>query len=85
MRKIVKFKNTTKTEYVEKGGVKYKVVDLGGMKMMVRVRDDKEIKRDAELFKLSKYYSFKLLLHCLTWKYSFKVMADILYIFNIVF
>ena len=54
MRKVHKFKNTDKPEFVEKGGVKYKVVDLGGMKMMVRVKDDKEIKRDAELFKLSK-------------------------------
>jgi hypothetical protein len=57
MRKIVKFKNTTKTEYVEKGGVKYKVVDLGGMKMLIRVKADKEVKKDSELFKLSKTVS----------------------------
>jgi hypothetical protein len=57
MRKIVKFKNTAKTEYVEKGGVKYKVVDLGGMKMLIRVKADKEVKKDSELFKLSKTVS----------------------------
>jgi hypothetical protein len=56
-RKVHRFKNTTKTEYVEKGGVTYKVVDLGGMKMMIRVREDKEVKRDKELFKLSKTVS----------------------------
>ena len=54
MRKVHRFKNTAKTEYVEKGGVTYRVVDLGGTKMMVRVREDKEIKRDSALFKLSK-------------------------------
>ena len=54
MRNIHRFKNTVEPELVEKGGVKYKVVDLGGMKMMVRVREDKEVKRDKELFELSK-------------------------------
>ena len=54
MRKVVKFKNTAKPEFVEKGGVTYKVVDLGGTKMKIRVKDDKEIKKDAALFKLSK-------------------------------
>ena len=54
MRKAVRFKNTTKTEYVEKGGVTYKIVDLGGHKMKIRVKADKEVKKDSELFKLSK-------------------------------
>jgi hypothetical protein len=54
MRNIVRYKNTAKTKYVEKGGVTYKVVDLGGHKIMIRVREDKEAKRDKELFKLSK-------------------------------
>ena len=54
MRKVHRFKNTAKTEFVEKGGVTYKVVDLGGTKMKIRVKDDKEIKKDSELFKLSK-------------------------------
>jgi len=39
---------------MEKGGVNYRVVDLGGIEMMIRVRDEKEVKRDTELFKLSK-------------------------------
>ncbi len=53
-RKVHRFKNTTKTEYVEKGGVTYKIVDLGGHKMKIRVKADKEVKQDKELFKLSK-------------------------------
>ena len=56
-RKVHRFKNTTKTEYVEKGGVTYKIVDLGGHKMKIRVKEDKEVKKDAELFKLSKTVS----------------------------
>ena len=51
MRNIVRFKNTAKTEFVEKGGVTYKIVDLGGHKMKIRVRDEKEIKRDKKKFK----------------------------------
>ena len=54
MRKVHRFKNTAKPEFVEKGGVTYKVVDLGGTKMKIRVKDDKEIKKDAALLKLSK-------------------------------
>jgi len=54
MRKVVKYKNTAETEYVVKGGVTYKVVDLGGTKMNIRVKEDKEIKKDVALFKLSK-------------------------------
>ena len=52
MRKAVRFKNTTKPEFVTERGVTYKVVDLGGHKMEIRVKDDKEIKKDSELFKL---------------------------------
>ena len=52
MRKVVKYKNTAETEYVVKGGVTYKVVDLGGTKMNIRVKEDKEVKKDTELFKL---------------------------------
>ena len=43
MRTIHKFKNTAKTEYVEKGGVTYRVVEMSGMKIMIRATD-KEIK-----------------------------------------
>ena len=52
MRKVVKFKNTAKTEYVTEGGVTYKVIDVGGTKMKIRVKEDKEVKKDTELFKL---------------------------------
>tara|TARA_R110000796_G_scaffold126759_1_gene241710 strand:+ start:1045 stop:1212 length:168 start_codon:yes stop_codon:yes gene_type:complete len=54
MRKLHKFKNKDKPVIVRKGGVDYKVMDLGGYKMMIRVREDKEVKKDSELFKLSK-------------------------------
>ena len=57
MRKLHRFHNTTKPEFVEKGGVTYKIVDLGGHKMKIRVKEDKEVKKDAELFKLSKTVS----------------------------
>ena len=52
MRKVVKYKNTAETEYVVKSGITYKVVDLGGTKMNIRVKEDKEVKKDTELFKL---------------------------------
>ena len=52
MRKAVRFKNTTKPEFVTECGVTYKIVDVGGMKMEIRVKEDKEIKKDSELFKL---------------------------------
>ena len=54
MRKLHRFHNTTKPEFVEKGGVTYKIVDLGGHKMKLRVKDNKEVKQDKELFELSK-------------------------------
>ena len=55
MRKVVRYKNTDKPVYETKGdGVTYKIVDVGGMKMKIRVKEDKEVKRDSELFKLYK-------------------------------
>ena len=42
-RKVYKFKNTAEIEYVEKGGVTYRVVEMSGMKIMIRATD-KEIK-----------------------------------------
>jgi hypothetical protein len=57
MRKAVRFKNTTKPEFVTEGGVTYKVIDVGGHKMKIRVKEAKEIKRDEALFKLSKTVS----------------------------
>ena len=54
MRNVHRFHNTAKPEFVEKRGVTYKVVDMGGYKVTLRVKSDTEIKRDKELFKLSK-------------------------------
>ena len=54
MRNVHRFHNTAKPEFVEKAGVTYKVVDMGGYKVNLRVKSDDEIKRDKELFKLSK-------------------------------
>jgi hypothetical protein len=54
MRKLHRYLNTAKPEFVEKRGVTYKVVDMGGYKVTLRVKSDTEIKRDKELFKLSK-------------------------------
>ena len=53
MRKVVRYKNTDKPVYETKGdGITYKIVDVGGMKMKIRVKEDREIKKDTELFKL---------------------------------
>ena len=54
MRNAHRFHNTAKPEFVEKRGVTYKVVDMGGYKVNLRVKDELEIKRDKELFKLTK-------------------------------
>ena len=54
MRNVHRFHNTAKAEFVEKAGVTYKVVDMGGYKVNLRVKDELEIKKDKELFKLSK-------------------------------
>lgn len=51
MTKIHKFQNTIDPVYIEKQGVKYKVVDLGGHKMEIRVKDAVEVSRDSKLFK----------------------------------
>jgi hypothetical protein len=53
MRKVVKYKNTDKPVYETKGdGITYKIVDVGGTKIKIRVKEDKEIKKDSALFKL---------------------------------
>ena len=52
MRKVKKYKNTDKPVFKTIDGVTYKVVDVGGMKMKIRVKEDREIKKDTELFKL---------------------------------
>ena len=52
MRKVKKYKNTDKPVFKTIDGVTYKVVDVGGMKMKIRVKEAKEIKKDSALFKL---------------------------------
>ena len=52
MRKVQKYKNTDKPVFETKDGVTYKIVDVGGMKMKIRVKEDKEIMKDSALFKL---------------------------------
>ena len=52
MRKVQKYKNTDKPVFETKNGVTYKIVEIGGMKMEIRVKEDKEVKRDTELFNL---------------------------------
>ena len=53
MRKVVKYKNTDKPVFkTESDGVTYKIVDIGGTKIKIRVKEDKEVKKDSELFKL---------------------------------
>ena len=53
MRKIHRFVNSKPVIITEKG-IKYKVVDLGGHKMKIRIKSDEEIARDSKLFKESK-------------------------------
>ena len=52
MRKVKKYKNTDKPVFKTKDGVTYKIVDVGGTKIKIRVKEDKEVKKDSELFKL---------------------------------
>ena len=52
MRKIHRFVNSKPVIITEKG-IKYKVVDLGGHKMKIRIKSDEEIARDSKLFKES--------------------------------
>ena len=47
-RKVTRYKNTTKTKYVEKGGVTYRVVEMSGMKIMIKATD-KEIKQSKTM------------------------------------
>ena len=52
MRKVQKYKNTDKPVFETMDGVTYRIVDVGGTKIKIRVKEDKEVKRDSELFKL---------------------------------
>jgi hypothetical protein len=50
MLKINKFKSVNKEVLVVKNGVTYKVLDLGGSKIEVRVKSPKELERDIKAF-----------------------------------
>jgi len=52
MRKVKKYKNTDKPVFKTMDGVTYRIVDVGGTKIKIRVKEDKEIKKDSALFKL---------------------------------
>ena len=51
MRKINKFKPVNKEVLVVRNGVTYKVLDLGGSKIEVRVKSPKELTRERNAFK----------------------------------
>ena len=55
MIKINKFKNNSNDKFVTKNGVKYRVLDLGGTKLKVRVKSPKELPKDKKAF--DKYLS----------------------------
>ena len=50
MLKINKFKPVNKEVLVVRSGVTYRVLDLGGSKIEVRVKSSKEIARDSKEF-----------------------------------
>jgi len=52
MRKLYKVKSVKNEEVlVVKGGITYKVLDIGGAKLEVRVKSPKELKKDKKAFK----------------------------------
>jgi len=51
-RTVKRFVNS-KPVFITEKGIQYKVVDLGGHKMKIRVKSDKEMARDSKLFKES--------------------------------
>ena len=55
MTKINKFKNNSNDKFVTKNGVKYRVLDLGGSTIEIRVKSDKELAKDYKAF--NKYLS----------------------------
>ena len=50
MTKINKFKNNSNDKFVTKNGVKYRVLDLGGSTIEIRVKSDKELAKDYKAF-----------------------------------
>jgi len=51
MIKINKYKSANKEVLVVRSGVTYRVLDLGGSKIEVRVKSPKELARDSKEFK----------------------------------
>jgi hypothetical protein len=52
MKKLTKYKSkTTDDVLVVKNGVTYRVLDLGGSKIEIRVKSPKELTRDKKAFK----------------------------------
>ena len=51
MIKINKFKPVNKEVLVVRSGVTYRVLDLGGSKIEIRVKSPKELTRDRNTFK----------------------------------
>ena len=51
MIKINKYKSANKEVLVVRSGVTYRVLDLGGSKIEVRVKSPKELTRDSKSFK----------------------------------
>ena len=51
MIKINKYKSVNKEVLVVRSGVTYRVLDLGGSKLEVRVKSPKEFARDSKEFK----------------------------------
>jgi hypothetical protein len=50
MTKINRFESSKEEVFVTKDGVKYKVLDIGGSTIEVRVKSDKELTKDYEAF-----------------------------------
>ena len=46
MTKVNRFESSKGDVFVEKAGVKYKVLDLGGSTIEIRVKSDKELAKD---------------------------------------
>ena len=55
MTKINKFNSGKEEKIVTKGGIKYRVLDLGSSTIEIRVKSDKELAKDYKAF--AKYLS----------------------------
>jgi len=50
MTKINKYRNTTEPKIITKLGVQYKELDLGGSKILIRIKSEKEVIKDYKNF-----------------------------------